>query len=284
MSEARTPLLLLTVDSLLSLGALVIGVSVAARMLLRPPVGLLAAAPRPQHSLAEDAVALAVFSYLLAYTLFYGASSLVAGPDADVSIRLVSGSVAQVVGTAVCLWLAARRFEGGIGRFWRGGGSVTRRTQFRVTAATTVLALGVCPVAVEWGVAAMQWLTPGVEARPHPTIESLRVPGRSLPVTWLLWISAAAVAPLAEEVFFRGILQNVLRVALRGRWSAIAGAAVAFTLVHFSQPFALPALFILAVLIGFAYERTGSMLPPLALHAAFNLKTLVWDALSGTGR
>ncbi|MFQ5494698.1 MAG: type II CAAX prenyl endopeptidase Rce1 family protein [Phycisphaerae bacterium] len=37
---------------------------------------------------------------------------------------------------------------------------------------------------------------------------------------------------------------------------------------------------VLAVLLGFAYERTGRLTVPIAIHAAFNLKTLIWASLS----
>jgi membrane protease YdiL (CAAX protease family) len=34
-------------------------------------------------------------------------------------------------------------------------------------------------------------------------------------------------------------------------------------------------------MLGYAYERTGSLVSPILIHAAFNLKTLVWNALGG---
>ena len=53
----------------------------------------------------------------------------------------------------------------------------------------------------------------------------------------------------------------------------------AFGAVHFAQPHAIPALVVLSLLIGYAYERTGSLVAPVVIHAAFNLKTLIWSAL-----
>jgi len=37
---------------------------------------------------------------------------------------------------------------------------------------------------------------------------------------------------------------------------------------------------VLALLLGYAYERTGSLLPPMVIHALFNAKTLIWEALA----
>ena len=48
-----------------------------------------------------------------------------------------------------------------------------------------------------------------------------------------LWFSAVVVAPMAEEVFFRGLLQTFLVNVLRNRWTAIAVASTLFAAVHF---------------------------------------------------
>jgi membrane protease YdiL (CAAX protease family) len=93
-----------------------------------------------------------------------------------------------------------------------------------------------------------------------------------------LWIGAVVVAPIAEEAFFRGLLQTFLAGVVRSRWLAIGLTAVAFGIVHFSQPHVIPALIVLGLLIGYAYERTGTLVVPVLIHAGFNLKTLVWDA------
>ncbi len=94
-----------------------------------------------------------------------------------------------------------------------------------------------------------------------------------------LWIGAMLVAPIAEELFFRGVLQTFLLSMLGSRWPAILLAAAAFGAMHLAQPSAIPALIVLGIVIGFAYERTGSLVVPIAIHTAFNLKSLIWDAL-----
>lgn len=95
----------------------------------------------------------------------------------------------------------------------------------------------------------------------------------------MLWFGAAVVAPFAEEVFFRGILQSAVRNMTRSPRAAILVASVVFAAVHLSQPHAIPALLFLGVSLGTAYERTGSLLVPVIVHAAFNLRTLIWQSL-----
>jgi membrane protease YdiL (CAAX protease family) len=95
----------------------------------------------------------------------------------------------------------------------------------------------------------------------------------------MLAVSAAVVAPLFEEVIFRGLLQGVL-VTLLGtnhRWRAVLLAAALFAAIHIPEVtwHALPSLFILGIIFGWLYERTGSLLPGVLVHAGFNAINLV---------
>jgi uncharacterized protein len=79
------------------------------------------------------------------------------------------------------------------------------------------------------------------------------------------------LAPLAEEVFFRGLLFPVLR----SRWGTAAGVIVTgllFSLVHAagSPAEALIVLFVLGAGLCLLYLRTGSLLPCIGLHALNN--------------
>jgi membrane protease YdiL (CAAX protease family) len=85
---------------------------------------------------------------------------------------------------------------------------------------------------------------------------------------------AILIAPVVEEMAFRGLLQSVaLRwVGIEHRWAAIFIAAALFAPVHLgSVPwYVLPGLFTLAVILGYLYERTASLLAPITLHLGFN--------------
>lgn len=88
-------------------------------------------------------------------------------------------------------------------------------------------------------------------------------PGRRLTVI----ATAVLFAPVFEEILFRGHLQTALAAALP-RWAAIFASAIAFTVIH--DPWSWPALFLLAVVLGYAYERTNNLYVPILIHAAFN--------------
>jgi membrane protease YdiL (CAAX protease family) len=81
----------------------------------------------------------------------------------------------------------------------------------------------------------------------------------------------AFVAPLTEEFFFRGFVFGVLREKIGVAGGAIA-TGVVFGLVHVAgSPIeTVGVLVILGVLLCLLYQRTGSLLPCIALHALNN--------------
>ncbi|HOF17984.1 MAG TPA: CPBP family intramembrane metalloprotease [Phycisphaerae bacterium] len=86
----------------------------------------------------------------------------------------------------------------------------------------------------------------------------------------VLFVGAAVLAPLAEEVFFRGILQSMMRRYTRSPWAAVAIASVVFGLLHMDTPQYIPALIVLGIVLGYNYERSGRLLGPIVLHVMFN--------------
>ncbi|MEM9882198.1 MAG: CPBP family intramembrane glutamic endopeptidase [Planctomycetota bacterium] len=113
---------------------------------------------------------------------------------------------------------------------------------------------------------------------PSPALnhESLRELVRDPTVSAVLEliVSAVIVAPLLEEVLFRGLLQTWLLDVLGRdrRWLTVTVAAAAFASVHVGLVswHGLPGLFVLGLVLGWLYEKTGSLLPPVLVHAGFN--------------
>lgn len=240
---------------------------------------VLACAPVRMNRVREDAVALVIVSYLAAAMILSSVVRAVLGEEPSAVSMLVIGTGAHLVGIAACVTVAGGRFDGGARRFLFGVPGVPGC--LRLTAILTVLALGLVPLIHFGTVEAIRYFVPGYEPANHPTITALRDPGQSMCAVVLLWISAAAVAPVAEELFFRGLMQTLLVNLTGSRWAAIALASAAFGAVHFQQGHAVAALALLAAIMGLAYERTGTLVYPILIHAAFNLKTLVWEALGG---
>ena len=92
-------------------------------------------------------------------------------------------------------------------------------------------------------------------------------PALSLQV--LLIVLAVAVAPLTEEMIFRGLFQTMIRSYLGRPWLAIAMTSVLFAMVHGNLTH-WPALFLLSLGLGYSYEKSGSLFRPIFVHAFFN--------------
>jgi membrane protease YdiL (CAAX protease family) len=93
--------------------------------------------------------------------------------------------------------------------------------------------------------------------------------GQRLPIILL----AVAIAPIAEELAFRGYLYGVMRRYF-GALPALVFTAVLFAIIHLNVPTLFP-LFILSCLFTVSYEATGSLLVPMTMHALFNTLNLV---------
>jgi uncharacterized protein len=92
--------------------------------------------------------------------------------------------------------------------------------------------------------------------------------------TWAavgICLFVCAVAPMAEEFFFRGFLFGVLRWRL-GPWLAAVVVGVLFGLAHFdsAQPEYLIPLGFLGFVLCIVRWKTGSLYPCMALHAINN--------------
>lgn len=81
------------------------------------------------------------------------------------------------------------------------------------------------------------------------------------------------LAPVAEEVLFRGILYPWIR-QLGFPKLALWGSALLFALVHFNAVTFFP-LFALALLLTFLYIRTGNLFAPIIAHSLFNALNFV---------
>jgi len=92
-------------------------------------------------------------------------------------------------------------------------------------------------------------------------------------------VLAALVAPVLEEVLFRGIVFNGLR-AHWGGWVAALVSSLLFALGH--DPAKMPATFVAGLIFTLFYTQSGSIIPSILAHAAGNiLLTLYYVFASG---
>lgn len=134
------------------------------------------------------------------------------------------------------------------------------------------------------------------EVQPHEVLQAMRE-HPSIALTVFLVVGASIIAPIGEELLFRGLFQTALlqRRWLLGdavllaqsndaapfrndlRWRAILISSVVFTAMHYNAGNFehLPVLFALSVALGYVYERTNNLWAPIALHTLFNVMNTV---------
>ncbi|MCK5772339.1 MAG: CPBP family intramembrane metalloprotease [Thermoplasmata archaeon] len=115
----------------------------------------------------------------------------------------------------------------------------------------------------------------GASEGPVSTIMS----GAVGPQIGALIISVSLLAPLSEEIFFRGYLFGALEKKLGGN-PAILITAVIFGLAHFNLVLFIP-IFLMGLVLGWMRERTGSILPSILVHSMNNTLAIVWVMSAG---
>ena len=88
----------------------------------------------------------------------------------------------------------------------------------------------------------------------------------------IAFLGVAVAAPVAEELYFRGLLQGSLERF--GPAVAVGTTAALFATVHF-VPAAIPVLAVYGVLLGLIRSRTHSVIPGIIAHALNNSVALV---------
>ncbi len=95
---------------------------------------------------------------------------------------------------------------------------------------------------------------------------------RDTAVLIYMLIAAVIIAPIGEELLFRGFLYPALKSSM-GKWGAILLSSFMFGAVHMALVQTL-LLSVFGVILCLAYERAKSIWLPIVLHALFNGLTI----------
>jgi len=131
----------------------------------------------------------------------------------------------------------------------------------------------------EMGRILWRWFYPEAAPPLHAVLQAL---GHS---AWGVWgtvqlvVGAVLIAPLTEELFFRGVLLQAVCYHFRQAWLAVAVSALVFGCVH-AQPQAVLPLLTMGVVLGYLRLRCGALWPCILLHALFNARTMVFVILA----
>jgi membrane protease YdiL (CAAX protease family) len=192
----------------------------------------------------------------------------------DVGVLLAS-VVGQAIGVIGTLELVARRK--GRGSLRADFGLVARLPGGRLTTAALWLLAG---VALQLAILPFLQIVVNVhgKAETQDVVEQFKQ-ARG-PALVLFAVIVVTVAPVAEELLFRGALLRALQRRMTPAW-AVFVSALAFAAVHpllspsIGSVIAIPGLFALGLLSAALAIRTGNLSASILLHAGFNLLTAV---------
>ena len=97
-------------------------------------------------------------------------------------------------------------------------------------------------------------------------------------------IAVAAIAPVTEELIFRGFLISGLRPTRLGASGAVLVSSLTWALIHGQYDFyGMATIFALGVLLGTARVKTGSIVVPIALHGFSNIISTIETIVQAAG-
>jgi membrane protease YdiL (CAAX protease family) len=195
-------------------------------------------------------------------------------PEADLTNIVLTVVVALVIIGVLVLWLS---------RYHRGWLEVLRLPEpgtWRKEIGSGVLfGIGLYPVMVFVVGGLLTVLLQTISGEP---VEAPEQVGEHLPAvgTALTVVYAIVIAPIGEELFFRGVLFRALRDR-HGFWVGAVGSSIGFGLIHFIPGSAIDAALLMTVMfftgiaLCFIYERRRTIVVPIAAHVTFNVIGIV---------
>jgi len=109
----------------------------------------------------------------------------------------------------------------------------------------------------------------------------IREPGT--PAWWAALAAVALATPIVEELIHRGLIQTGVLSATGSPALAVVVSAAFFASIHLgaADAAAIPGLFVFALGLGLAFERTGRLGVPIVMHALFNAGMVAAAHLTG---
>ncbi len=190
------------------------------------------------------------------------------------AVQLWVGAIAKLLGILLLIAITTPLFVDGR-RGWGLRGDKLP-SDIGAAAVTYVAFWPICTGVMYATRAIIELMKPGAHLPDHPSIEILQRPDTPGLIAALTVFEAAVIAPVIEELFFRGMVQPALARWWRSTWAAILFCGLAFGAIHSRNVETVPALALFGIVLGYLYARTRSLTAAILLHMLFNTKTLVW--------
>ncbi len=183
-------------------------------------------------------------------------------------------SIGAVVTIAAMIFLAHFHFARRLKGFGLNIRTIVKDFFMAIVNLLAVWPIMMAAITMTMFVAELIWGT-DYEMQQHQQLE-LITEYPQLPLRIMIVFVAVVIAPLIEEMLFRGFIQTAIRSFFNIRnsaWPAIAASSVFFATMH-EDPGHWPALFVLGVCLGYSYEKSGSLFRPIFIHLFFNASSV----------
>lgn len=170
--------------------------------------------------------------------------------------------VGQLVSLAI-VWAAAG---------WKGARGVTLRLSQPQTDWLQAVGYGVLLIVLIGPIELLLYRLAGIELF---TDGRWILNGLRSPYWWAVALAAVVLAPLWEEITFRGFLLSALAKSRLGFWPAAVLSSVLWTALHFGYSWpGLVSVFLAGIGMSWIMQRTGSMRAVVVAHAVVNAFSL----------
>jgi membrane protease YdiL (CAAX protease family) len=93
---------------------------------------------------------------------------------------------------------------------------------------------------------------------------------------WLLVLGVGVMAPVLEEVIFRGFLFKEFTYTFLGTWGSVLLTSLIWAVIHSQYELVyLAIIFVTGLLFGYARIKSESLLVPIAMHVLFNVSAAI---------
>lgn len=243
--------------------------------------------PEPvKHDLEPMDLFVACFAFFTMFQLLYplwsaavgtpAAFQLTSQPSIDTHVepqKTLALITAQFINSVIFLLIGWYRF----GHSFAEWGLSLRHTTTRLFQAVIcyITLWPVCHAILYMSIYLHIWLS-GDAPLEHEAFKTLKDEDASAWIKTATIISAVALAPIVEELLFRGLLLPALARWLNSQWKAVLLTGFVFGAIHFPLFHNIPALIVFGTILGYVYVRTRSLTLVILIHFIFNAKSISW--------
>lgn len=260
----------LTILFVIFLGFLIDGYLVM-RWVKKRPLGIRIQSPTPpKWTLADVFRVIIIFiSFGYIFVILEGLSSRVLPFFKNENFRMVfNTALMNIVGISVIVHFVRRKYGQSLTTVGLSLAKVPKGIVFAAVGYIALIPVIILIMAGTFLVIERIGYKPPVQ----PIVEVF-IEEKETSILWFSAIFAAIFGPVAEEIFFRGFMYSAAKKKF-GIFPAILGTSVLFSLLHTHIVGFLP-IMALGVLLAYLYEKTGTLVAPIAVHIMHNLGMVI---------